>query len=289
MNRESNSNISIINLANVYEIKFKIYLEMNDGTFQFLTQPQDHKFLKSCSNESLLNIYKCHSSRIDELRETFMLEYLHNYLDDYELKRLIMMPMARRSMRILDLNKKLIKIKIEDIILKFSEKKLNLDKTEGLITLAIFLGRNAELNNMGVGITQIDLASQLKMSTRRVSSLLKILEELNYIKIHSLKEKNINLGTFIELKKSFWLTFTDEFEDKYNFKEGSSKEERYYEHLNKIKNDIIEKPTPTYIIRNVDEFKNYKKRSYDIRLGLQKLARSGDYPQVVLNHIYTII
>lgn len=142
---------------------------------------------------------------------------------------------------------------------------------------------------MGVGITQIDLASQLKMSTRRVSSLLKILEELNYIKIHSLKEKNINLGTFIELKKSFWLTFTDEFEDKDNFKEGSSKEERYYEHLNKIKNDIIEKPTPTYIIRNVDEFKNYKKRSYDIRLGLQKLARSGDCPQVVLNHIYTII
>lgn len=122
MNRESNSNISIINLVNAYEEGFKIYYEMNDGTFQFSTQPQDHKFLKSCSNESLLNIYKCHSSSIDELRETFMLEYLHNYLDDYESKRLIMMPMARRSMRILDLNKKLIKIKIEDIILKFSEK-----------------------------------------------------------------------------------------------------------------------------------------------------------------------
>lgn len=288
MNRESNSNISIINLVNAYEEGFKIYHEMNDGTFQFSTQPQNNILLKSCSNESLLNIYKCHSNSIDELRETFMIEYLHNYLDDSESKRLIMIPAARRSIRFYR-NKKFTKIKIEDIILKFSEKKLNLDKTEGLITLAIFLGRNAELNNMGVGITQIDLASQLKMSTRRVSSLLKILEELNYIKIHSLKEKNINLGTFIELKKSFWLTFTDEFEDKYNCKEGSSKEERYYEHLNKIKNDIIEKPTPTYIIRNVDEFKNYKKRSYDIRLGLQKLARSGDCPQVVLNHIYTII
>ncbi|MBC3616609.1 hypothetical protein H8R01_05650 [Vibrio metschnikovii] len=288
MNRESNSNISIINLVNAYEEGFKIYHEMNDGTFQFSTQLQNNILLKSCSNESLLNIYKCHSNSIDELRETFMIEYLHNYLDDSESKRLIMIPAARRSIRFYH-NKKFTKIKIEDIILKFSEKKLNLDKTEGLITLAIFLGRNAELNNMGVGITQIDLASQLKMSTRRVSSLLKILEELNYIKIHSLKEKNINLGTFIELKKSFWLTFTDEFQDKDNFKEGSSKEERYYEHLNKIKNDIIEKPTPTYIIRNVDEFKNYKKRSYDIRLGLQKLARSGDCPQVVLNHIYTII
>ena len=288
MNRESNSNISIINLVNAYEEGFKIYHEMNDGTFQFSTQLQNNILLKSCSNESLLNIYKCHSNSIDELRETFMIEYLHNYLDDSESKRLIMIPEARRSIRFYH-NKKFTKIKIEDIILKFSEKKLNLDKTEGLITLAIFLGRNAELNNMGVGITQIDLASQLKMSTRRVSSLLKSLEEINYIKIHSLKEKNINLGTFIELKKSFWLTFTDEFQDKDNFKEGSSKEERYYEHLNKIKNDIIEKPTPTYIIRNVDEFKNYKKRSYDIRLGLQKLARSGDCPQVVLNHIYTII
>lgn len=188
MNRESNSNISIINLVNAYEEGFKIYHEMNDGTFQFSTQPQNNILLKSCSNESLLNIYKCHSNSIDELRETFMIEYLHNYLDDSESKRLIMIPAARRSIRFYR-NKKFTKIKIEDIILKFSEKKLNLDKTEGLITLAIFLGRNAELNNMGVGITQIDLASQLKMSTRRVSSLLKSLEEINYIKIHSLKEK----------------------------------------------------------------------------------------------------
>lgn len=121
MNRESNSNISIINLVNAYEEGFKIYHEMNDGTFDFSTQPQNNILLKSCSNESLLNIYKCHSNSIDELRETFMIEYLHNYLDDSESKRLIMIPAARRSMRFYR-NKKFTKIKIEDIILKFSEK-----------------------------------------------------------------------------------------------------------------------------------------------------------------------
>ncbi|MEZ9998858.1 hypothetical protein AB4428_11190 [Vibrio lentus] len=250
----------IVKLVNYYDDKCLLYCE-EDNRYETLN-------LKDKEDLMLINELNNVTS-IEQLHNTQLFKK-HSFLTNN--KQIILLPYSPISRSPIKNDpyreKDICRAEIINTFMK-SNLKYRSEVVEGLILICSFLAKHVHRYNLGLGISKTRMSAVLDMSIRRLSNLITLLEELDYVRFHTRKSERsgLSLISFVQL--------TEKFKTQFITQEGRNRTAEVIKD-NTIKIDTVE-----------DHFK-YVKRLHNLRFDLKQFIWKNKHPipPVVLEQVF---
>jgi len=175
-------------------------------------------------------------------------------------------------------------VSLEKIIIFFEEKEYRVEKKEALITLTLFLSKKIKRELLGVTLTVNQLASIMKMSTRRISDSIAELSALGLVRLETRKLYGISLSSIVLIEYDFFLTFFDGFTSEDRDENILKIEEIKHTHVN---SKDIKTNQPS--VDPIEKYFAYLTYSYELKRELLELVRKKETHNKIKEHIYALL